>query len=118
VPAYLQIVHQVEQAIRMGVLEVGDQLPTAKQVVAEIAVNPNTVTKAYREMELAGLVEGRQGVGTFVAGRPAGPPPATYARLARGLGAWVARARGEGLDDAAMVALLRDVIDERTRGVA
>ena len=59
VPAYLQIVQQVEQALRMGTLRPGDQLPTVKQVVAEVTINPNTVTKAYRELEHAGLAEGR-----------------------------------------------------------
>ncbi len=75
VPAYLQLAHQIRQAVRRGVLDVGDRLPTVKEVVAELAINPNTVLKAYRELEHEGLVEGRQGVGTFVARRPAGPPP-------------------------------------------
>ncbi len=74
VPPYLQLVQQIRQAVRMGVLDVGDRLPTVKEVVAELAINPNTVQKAYRELEHEGLVEGRQGVGTFVARRPEGPP--------------------------------------------
>ena len=85
VPPYLQLAQQIRQAVRMGVLDVGDRLPTVKEVVAELAINPNTVQKAYRELEHEGLVEGRQGVGTFVARRPEGPPPGTQARLARGL---------------------------------
>jgi GntR family transcriptional regulator len=107
VPAYLQIVEQVRQALRMGVLEVGDRLPTVKQVVAEVAINPNTVLKAYRELEHEGLVEGRQGLGTFVHRLPAGPPPGTQARLARNLGRWIERARADGLDDAAIEAMVR-----------
>src|ERR1700684_1755515 len=99
VPPYLQIVQQARQALRMGVLDAGDQLPTVKQVVAEVAVNPNTVLKAYRELELAGLAEGRQGVGTFVRRRPAGPPPGIQARMARSLDRWIAQARAQGLDD-------------------
>ena len=63
VPSYMQLVQEVKQALRMGVLDVGDKLPTVKEVVAEIAINPNTVMKAYRELEHEGLVEGRQGVG-------------------------------------------------------
>jgi len=119
VPSYLQVVQQVEQALRMGHLHPGDQLPTVKQVVAEVAINPNTVLKAYRELEAMGLVEGRQGVGTFVVGRPAGPPPTTQARLARSLRRWVAGARDEGLDDAAIEALVRSVLQDRgQRGVA
>ena len=107
VPPYLQLVQQVEQALRMGVLKVGDQLPTVKEVVSEVAVNPNTVLKAYRELETLGLVAGRQGVGTFVLARPCGPPPATQARLARSLERWVRTARTAGLDNDAMEALLR-----------
>lgn len=110
VPAYLQLVQQVRQAIRMGVLEVGDRLPTVKEVVAQVAINPNTVLKAYRELEHEGLVEGRQGVGTFVSRRPSGPPPGTQTRLARSLERWVDMARGEGLADEAIEALLRGVL--------
>jgi GntR family transcriptional regulator len=75
VPPYLQIVQQVRQALRMGVLDVGDKLPTVREVVAATAVNPNTVLKAYRDLERDGLVEPRAGHGTFVVGRPSGPPP-------------------------------------------
>jgi GntR family transcriptional regulator len=119
VPAYLQIVQQVEQALRMGTLRPGDQLPTVRQVVAEVTVNPNTVTKAYRELEHAGLAEGRQGVGTFVLRRPQGPPPEEQARLARGLGRWVETARAAGLDSQAMEAMLRSILGNASdRGVA
>jgi GntR family transcriptional regulator len=119
VPAYLQVVQQVEQALRIGHLHPGDQLPTVKQVVAEVAINPNTVLKAYRELENLGLVEGRQGVGTFVTNRPSGPPPSTQTRLARSLHRWVAGARDQGLDDPAIEALVRSVLqDQSHRGVA
>jgi GntR family transcriptional regulator len=107
VPAYMQLAQQVRQAIRMGVLAVGDKLPTVKEVVAEVAVNPNTVMKAYWQLEHEGLVEGRQGVGTFVSRRPSGPPPDTQARLARRLQQWVQAARAEGLDDEAIESMLR-----------
>ena len=119
VPAYLQLVQQVEQALRMGILEVGDQLPTVKQVVAEVAINPNTVLKAYRDLERGGLVEGRQGLGTFVLRRPSGPPPGTHSKLARSLACWVQGAREEGLDDASIEALLRSTLrGTRAEGVA
>jgi GntR family transcriptional regulator len=119
IPSYLQVVQQVEQALRMGHLQPGDQLPTVKQVVTELAINPNTVFKAYRELENLGLVEGRKGVGTFVLRRPQGPPPSTQARLARSLDRWINTARNEGLDDAAIEALLRSVLQDRAeRGVA
>src|SRR5215467_12479672 len=67
VPTYRQIVQQVRQAVRLGVLRPGDQLPTVKEVVSTLAINPNTVLRAYRELDLEGLTEGRRGVGTFVA---------------------------------------------------
>ncbi len=66
VSPYLQIVHQVRQALRLGLLREGDQLPTVKEVVARLAINPNTVLKAYRELEHDGLVAARPGIGTFV----------------------------------------------------
>jgi GntR family transcriptional regulator len=110
VPAYLQIMQQVEQALRMGTLRPGDQLPTVRQVVAEVTLNPNTVTKAYRELEHAGLVEARQGVGTFVVRRPHGPPPDEQIRLARGLERWVEKARTAGLDNQAMEVMLRSLL--------
>jgi GntR family transcriptional regulator len=110
VPAYLQLVQQVKQALRMGALAVGDKLPSVKEVVAEVAVNPNTVMKAYWELEHDGLVQGRQGVGTFVLRLPSGPPPGTQQRLARGLEKWVGTARAEGLDDESIEALLRSIL--------
>ena len=107
VPPYLQIVQQVRQALRMGVLDVGDKLPTVREVVAATAVNPNTVLKAYRDLEREGLVEARAGQGTFVLRRPAGPPPTTHSRLGRSLSRWVREAREAGLDDESMESLLR-----------
>jgi GntR family transcriptional regulator len=107
VPPYLQLVQQARQALRMGVLQVGDQLPTVREVVAAVAVNPNTVLKAYRELEREGLIEARAGQGTFVRGLPAGPPPGTHSRLGRSLARWVREAREAGLDDESMESLLR-----------
>jgi len=106
VPPYLQLVQQVRQALRMGVLQVGDQLPTVREVVAAVAVNPNTVLKAYRELERDGLIEARAGQGTFVRGLPPGPPPGTHSRLGRSLAHWVREAREAGLDDESMESLL------------
>ena len=107
VPPYQQIVQQVRQALRMGVLDVGDQLPSVRDVVAVAVVNANTVLKAYRDLEREGLVEARSGQGTFVRGRPPGPPPGTHTRLGRTLAAWVREARAAGLDDDAIESLLR-----------
>src|ERR1700722_10392703 len=80
VATYLQLAQQVHQALRMGTLEPGDQLPTAQQVVAKLAINPNTVHKAYRELEREGLARARPGVGTVMTRSPSGPRPATPAR--------------------------------------
>jgi GntR family transcriptional regulator len=111
VPPYLQLAQQVRQALLAGVLGPGDQLPTVKEVVGQVAVNPNTVFKSYRELEREGLVEGRPGMGTFVLRRPSGPPPATQARLARSLARWIDSARVAGLDDSAIEALVRTTLD-------
>jgi GntR family transcriptional regulator len=116
VPPYLQIVRQVRQALRMGVLAVGDQLPSVREVVAATAVNPNTVLKAYRDLEREGLAEARAGHGTFVRGRPPGPPPGTHARLGRGLASWVREARAAGLDDEAIESLLRVTLQPAAEG--
>jgi GntR family transcriptional regulator len=107
VPPYLQIVQQVRQALRMGLLDVGDRLPAVREVVAATAVNPNTVLKAYRDLEREGLIEARPGHGTFVLKRPPGPPPGTHSRLGRGLARWVRQAREAGLDDESIESLLR-----------
>ncbi|HEY1625132.1 MAG TPA: GntR family transcriptional regulator [Streptosporangiaceae bacterium] len=107
VPPYMQIAQQVRQALRMGMLDVGDKLPAVREVVAATAINPNTVLKAYRELEREGLVEARAGLGTFVRGLPPGPPPGTHARLSRSLAKWVREARNSGLDDESIESLLR-----------
>jgi DNA-binding transcriptional regulator YhcF (GntR family) len=108
VAPYLQIVRQVRQAIGLGLLKKGDQLPTVKEVVGSLAINPNTVLKAYKELEHAGLAVGRQGIGTFVtAARPA-VPPAEYGALRMELQRWLAKARRSGLDDEGIDVLIRD----------
>ncbi|GIE76926.1 GntR family transcriptional regulator [Actinoplanes philippinensis] len=107
VSVHVQLVQQVRQAIRMGRLTSGDQLPTAREVSESTGINPNTVLKAYRELETAGLVEARQGAGTFV--RRGLAPPADDEALRRELADWVARAREAGLDLADMQALVADV---------
>src|ERR1700751_5011475 len=99
VPAYLQLVQQVRQAIRLGILRPGDQLPTVKEVVAMLTINPNTVLHAYRQLDLEGLTEGRRGVGTFVAAGPAPLPADGLKALRSSLDRWVARAWAEDLDE-------------------
>src|SRR5215467_12990698 len=101
---YLQIVQQTKDALRLGLLRPGDRLPTVKEVVATIAINPNTVLKAYRELEHEGLVEGRPGLGTFVL-KTLGGPDGLDPRLRRRLEKWVTDAREGGLDDESISAL-------------
>jgi len=111
VSTYMQLVHQVRQAIQLGVLREGDQLPTVKEVVAELAINPNTVLKAYRELEHEGLCTGRPGVGTFVTRTLSSPSPQIQAKLRADLARWADRAAGAGLDTETMVGLLRSVVN-------
>ena len=106
ISTYMQIVHQVQRAVRCGLLTPGDRLPAAREVVASLAINPNTVLKAYTELEHGGWVASRAGVGTFVAETaPRGVAADVYDRLARSLRDWLAEARGEGLDPGAIEAL-------------
>src|SRR3954451_17783202 len=110
VPTYLQLVQQVKQAVRLGILQPGDQLPTVKEVVGSLAINPNTVLKAYRELDLEGLVEGRRGQGTFVSSQLTPSPPDGVKELRSALQRWVGRARAAGLDDENMAALVADTV--------
>jgi GntR family transcriptional regulator len=108
VSPYLQVVHQVRQALRLGLLVEGDQLPTVKDVVARLAINPNTVLKAYRELEHDGLVSARPGVGTFVTKTLSDASLVSHGPLRAELQRWFAKARRAGLDDESIEALFRD----------
>jgi GntR family transcriptional regulator len=110
VPTYLQLVQQVRQALRLGILQPGDQLPTVKEVVGSLAINPNTVLKAYRELDLDGLVEGRRGQGTFVSSELPPLPPEGVKVLRASLRRWIEQARAAGLDDDTMAALFADAV--------
>jgi GntR family transcriptional regulator len=113
VATYLQIVQQVKEALRLGTISVGDQLPTVREVVADLAINPNTVAKAYRDLEREGLVVARQGRGTFVAstlGAAVSPPH--YEALRRELERWLESAHGAGLDDESVRALISATLRE------
>lgn len=117
VPTYLQLVHQVEQALQLGYLSHGDQLPRVKDVVGSLAINPNTVLKAYRELEHRGIAAGRPGQGTFVEAAPSVVPLAELTGLRKSLLAWLRTADAAGLDADGMTALfaaaLRDFHDRR-----
>ena len=110
VPTYLQLVQQVKQALRLGILRPGDQLPTVKAVVGTLAINPNTVLKAYRELDLSGLVEGRRGQWTFVSTNLPPLPPDDVKALRTSLLRWIERARAAGLDEENMAALFADTV--------
>src|SRR5437764_12494608 len=110
VATYLQLVQQVHQAVQLGLLEPGDRLPTAQQVVASLAINPNTVLKAYRDLEREGLVRPRPGLGTFVVGRLPRTDPAAQARFRKSMTAWLRKARGAGLGPDDIEALYRTAV--------
>ena len=118
VSPYQQLVQQVRRALRLGLLSEGDQLPTVKDVVAHLAINPNTVSKAYRELELEGLVAARPGVGTFVTRTLADHSLAAHGPLRTDLERWLAKARRAGLDDESIEALFestfRSALNEET----
>ena len=106
VNASVQLVRQVKQALQVGLLEPGDQLPKVRDVAQLLAINPNTVLKAYRELEIEGLVEGRPGVGTFVTRSLAGESLARQAELREALVAWLASARAAGMTADEVTALV------------
>ena len=115
VATYLQIVQQVREALRLGVLDVGDQLPTVREVVADLAINPNTVAKAYRELERDGLVLAQQGRGTFVTSTLATPSLEHHDALRRELERWLDAAARAGLDDESIRALISTTLREAFR---
>ena len=116
VPTYQQIVRQVEQALRLGYLTAGDRLPTVKEAVATLAINPNTVLKAYRELEHKGLVGGRPGQGTFVEGTLDVVPLSDQQALRKGLARWLDTALDAGLDAEGIEALFANALHDRING--
>jgi len=113
VPPYLQIVQQVEAALRLGHLQVGDRLPRVKDVVSSMVINPNTVLKAYRELEIRGITSGRPGVGTFIVVAPSTISATEFDHLRSELiNGWLRDARGVGLEEDAIVALFQSALNE------
>ena len=113
VATYLQIVQQVKEALRLGTIDVGDQLPTVREVVADLAINPNTVAKAYRDLEREGLVVARQGRGTFVASTLAPASLRHHDQLRARLERWIDEAEAAGLDDESIRALISATLREK-----
>jgi GntR family transcriptional regulator len=107
VATYLQLVQQVHQALQLGLLEPGDQLPTAQQVVAKLAINPNTVLKAYRDLEREGLARAKPGQGTFIVGSLPRTDPAIQARFLASMSEWLLMARSSGLSPDDIEAIYR-----------
>jgi DNA-binding transcriptional regulator YhcF (GntR family) len=108
---YVQLMQQVRQALLFGLLKSGDQLPTVKEVVAQVALNPNTVLRAYRDLEHEGLVVSRPGVGTFVATKvPPALAQSSYRSLRTELERWIRKAHEAGLDDDTLAALVAHVL--------
>ena len=112
VPAYRQVIDQVRHAIRLGMLRPGDQLPTVREVVRQITINPNTVHRAYRELELQGLTEGRIGSGTFVC-QSLSEVPSQQPKLAGELETWIRKAHGAGLGTEAIEALFAEAMNSQ-----
>ncbi|MEI8409905.1 MULTISPECIES: GntR family transcriptional regulator [unclassified Kribbella] len=110
VATYMQLVQQVRQSLRLGLIDPGDQLPRVREVAEALAINPNTVLKAYRQLELEGLVSARPGVGTFVTRSLAGPSLANQAALRHELVGWLNRAATAGLDQEDIVALVETTL--------
>ena len=106
VPPYLQLVHQVRQSLLLGYLREGDRLPTVKDVSADLAINPNTVVKAYRQLEHEGLAGGRPGQGTFITATSSTALPEEQQILRASLEEWLRAAEEAGLDDEAVTALI------------
>ena len=115
VSPYQQIVQQVRRALRLGLLAEGDQLPTVKDVVAQLAINPNTVSKAYRELEHEGLVSARPGVGTFVTRTLADDTLGAHGPLRSDLERWLSKARAAGLDEESIEALFESTFRSALR---
>ncbi len=118
VAPYQQLIQQVRHALRLGLLREGDQLPTVKDVVARLAINPNTVLKAYRELEYEGLAAARPGIGTFVTGTLSGGSLAAHGPLRQELRRWLTKARRAGLDDESIEALFASTFRSNMEDIA
>jgi GntR family transcriptional regulator len=106
VPPYLQLVHQVRQSLLLGYLREGDRLPTVKDVASDLVINPNTVVKAYRQLEHEGLAGGRPGQGTFITATASAALPEAQQALRASLEEWLRAAEEAGLSDEAVTALI------------
>jgi GntR family transcriptional regulator len=111
VPVYRQLIDQVRSGIASGCLSAGDQLPTVRQLAVDLAINPNTVMRAYRELELGGLLETHQGTGTFIANKKLEKnSPERERQLGQMAGEFAARAGAAGFSLEDVIDRLRDLL--------
>jgi GntR family transcriptional regulator len=111
VPVYRQLIDQVRSGVASGSLNAGHQLPTVRQLAVDLAINPNTVLRAYRELELGGLIETHQGTGTFVADKKVEKNSAERDRkLGQIVGEFAARAGAGGFTVEDLIDRLRDLL--------
>lgn len=116
VPVYRQIIDQVRGGIASGALGVGDQLPTVRQLAVDLSVNPNTVVRAYRELELGGLLVTHQGTGTFISAKKVQAAEEERARqLAQIVGDCVARAGAAGFTVEDLIEQFQGLIPEKAK---
>jgi GntR family transcriptional regulator len=112
VPIYLQLMEQVKHGIETGALRPGEQLPGIRPLAEELVINPNTVAKAYRDLEREGLVVARQGRGTFIASTLAPPSLRHHDELRAELERWLRSALEAGLDEESVRALISATLRE------
>jgi len=117
VPAYRQIINQILGAIASGSLRGGEQLPTVRQLAVDLSINPNTVVRAYRELEIRGSLATQQGIGTFVTTEPIKLDEAAHQRTIDQLVSDVmARAGAAGITGIELIARLKEFLAEQKRG--
>lgn len=118
VPVYRQIIDQILGGIASGTLRPGDQLPTVRQLAVDLAINPNTVVRAYRELEIRGVLDTQQGVGTFITAQRVRPDDAErQRRLDQLVGEFLAKAGAAGFSAAELMERMREFFAEQGRHV-
>jgi GntR family transcriptional regulator len=118
VPAYRQIIDQILGGIASGALEGGDQLPTVRQLAVDLSINPNTVVRAYRELEIRGVLTTQQGTGTFITREPVRPDEAERQRqLTQLVGEFMARAGASGFSARDVIDRIEEFVEEQRRVV-
>jgi GntR family transcriptional regulator len=116
VPVYRQLIDQVQAGIASGNLARGEQLPTVRQAAVDLEINPNTVLRAYRELEIRGILDTQQGTGTFISDRKVTHDGAEHDRqLQQLVGEFVARAGASGFTVTELIENLRERLPEQEK---